>query len=311
MCKSWEFTCNNYTAEDEAYVVGLEGRVVCAREKGESGTPHLQGRVVFKRGYRFAQLKKLAPNFHWEQTKASADTNYLRKVGNTFVRDDKVASKQGLRSDLEAGILALKNGMSIKEFRIAEPLLAAKYGSYFNTLAMDLMKPTCPIIELYDWQEYLVYDVLALPADSRKVYVVVDPQGNGGKSTFASWLFCKFPGTELFGNGKSGDLAYAVQAPKLAIFDFVRSQDAYRPWSIVEAVKNGHVFNSKYESGSKFFPHPHVFVFTNAEVPFGVLSEDRLEILRISEPLEQPEAASAASWIPMGRHELDNQAVRV
>jgi hypothetical protein len=275
---------------------------VCAREVGESGTPHLQGRVTFKRAYRFAALKKLAAHFHWEATKAAQDTNYLRKVGNTFVRDDPVRKSQGTRNDLVGGLALLQNGMSIMEFRMAEPLLAAKYGSYFSIMAMQLARPTCPDIELYDWQEYLVYDVLGYPPDSRAVYVVVDPQGNGGKSTFAKWLLCKFPGTELFGNGKSHDLAYAVQNPKLAIFDFVRSQDAFRPWSTVEAVKNGCVFNSKYESGAKYFPTPHVFVFTNAEVPFGVLSADRLCVLRISEPLVDPSveggfSSSSSSFI--------------
>jgi len=87
--KRWELTINNYTQEDVDWVLRLEGNVICYKEVGESGTPHLQGQVVFKRNYRFPQLKKLHPRAHWVKSVCALDRNYYRKLGSILVRDDK------------------------------------------------------------------------------------------------------------------------------------------------------------------------------------------------------------------------------
>jgi len=80
--KRWCYTVNNYTTlpdfgdDCEYHVYG--------KEVGESGTPHLQGFVIFTgRGKRLTALKKLIPTAHWERargTNAQASA-YCKKDG--------------------------------------------------------------------------------------------------------------------------------------------------------------------------------------------------------------------------------------
>jgi len=81
-CRGWCFTVNNYTEADEAAVkaVGESGRakyVVCGREKGEQGTPHLQGYVYFDHARSRASVSKMIPRAHLEAAKGSAQENFV------------------------------------------------------------------------------------------------------------------------------------------------------------------------------------------------------------------------------------------
>ena len=60
--RKWCFTINNYIEEDEQNLLDelTPDKVVYAivgREKGESGTPHLQGYVYFKRRLKMSTAK--------------------------------------------------------------------------------------------------------------------------------------------------------------------------------------------------------------------------------------------------------------
>ena len=107
--KSWEIRVSNHTQQDIQWVNDLEvGSCCISEEVGEQGTPHLQGRITFKRAYRLAQLKKLHPSAHWESSKALADNNYYKKVGSVLVREVVKTKRQRtdlqeIREDLEAG----------------------------------------------------------------------------------------------------------------------------------------------------------------------------------------------------------------
>lgn len=67
--KHWVFTLNNYAEGDEAgsWLPPFEYAVI-GEEVGETGTPHLQGYVIFKKKYRLAQLKNSTQGgrAHWE-----------------------------------------------------------------------------------------------------------------------------------------------------------------------------------------------------------------------------------------------------
>ena len=99
--RTWIFVINNWTDEDINWVMALEvSKIVVSKEVGESGTPHLQGAVTFKRVYTFKQVKKLHPKAHWEIAKAASDFNYCKKLGGEIVRDESKQS-QGKRTDIE------------------------------------------------------------------------------------------------------------------------------------------------------------------------------------------------------------------
>lgn len=98
------FTLNNPTdAERKAYHAYLEAKctyAVCGEEKGESGTPHLQGYAEWSTSRRFATLQRALPRAHLEKRRGSAQqaSDYCKKDGN-FVEFGTI-SQQGARSDL-------------------------------------------------------------------------------------------------------------------------------------------------------------------------------------------------------------------
>lgn len=75
----WCFTFNNYTDEEYNSIVPqfrlLAKYYVIGKEVGESGTPHLQGYVEFKKKCR-PLSHKLPKGIHWKKCKGDRDSNY-------------------------------------------------------------------------------------------------------------------------------------------------------------------------------------------------------------------------------------------
>lgn len=110
--KTWKTfgpcTLNNYTEEDIEWLKRLECNVmVCSKEIcPETGTPHLQFGVTFKRSYGTEALRKLHPRIHWETTYCAQDMNYCRKRDSELIIDRDERKKKGARTDIaEAKIL--------------------------------------------------------------------------------------------------------------------------------------------------------------------------------------------------------------
>lgn len=83
-----DLTCN-------AHVASVE---ICP----ETGTPHLQGRIVFKRTYTFKAMQKiLGERPHIEGTKCPLDDNYCRKVESERAINIDNRKKKGERTDLD------------------------------------------------------------------------------------------------------------------------------------------------------------------------------------------------------------------
>lgn len=101
--KTWDFTLNNPTELEVENMKKLAHEVnylIVSKEVGKCGTPHLQGRVIFKRNYRLKQLKKLWPRNHWELSKCTKDNIYpIKSDSEVIIQQDN--RKQGKRTDLD------------------------------------------------------------------------------------------------------------------------------------------------------------------------------------------------------------------
>jgi len=99
--RAYIFTLNNYTDEEEKSIQELSATyLVYGREKGESGTPHLQGFIKFPNARSFDAVLKLLPRAHIEVCKRVADSiRYCKKDGDVF----------------EKGVEPQKNGGDKKE----------------------------------------------------------------------------------------------------------------------------------------------------------------------------------------------------
>nr|WAE42579.1 MAG: replication associated protein [Cressdnaviricota sp.] len=133
------------------------------------------------------------------------------------------------------------------------------------------------IEKLRPWQQDLYNELLTTP-HPRKVIWYVDEIGGKGKSAFTKFLAIKLQ-ADCFNNGGTNHIAYALSdQPKICIFDFSRSNEERVNYSVLECVKNGHLFSAKYESKSKIFNTPHLVVFSNFFPERKEMSEDRWDV---------------------------------
>lgn len=80
----------------------------------DTGRLHGQGRIVFKRGYRWTQMKKiLAPDVSFQASKCTADDNYCRKMGTRCLINDR--GHQGKRSVFKEQLEAVQAGSTLRE----------------------------------------------------------------------------------------------------------------------------------------------------------------------------------------------------
>lgn len=136
------------------------------------------------------------------------------------------------------------------------------------------------ITVLKPWQEKVIQNLQK--DNDRYIWWYWDEIGNIGKSALCKYMFVNLK-AEIFKNAKSGDIGYAVSdQPKICIFDFSRSQEDYVNYGILEDLKNGFVFSSKYESKAKVFNSPSVIVFANFEPDCKKMSADRWKVFKIT-----------------------------
>ena len=106
--KYWVFTLNNYSDDDEARIAGFSGEdwtYVCyGRERGESGTPHLQGYLQLARKKTLAWLRRaFSPAHpHFEVARGTPDQarECCSKDGDFVEFGSFVGVTQGRRTDL-------------------------------------------------------------------------------------------------------------------------------------------------------------------------------------------------------------------
>lgn len=132
----------------------------------------------------------------------------------------------------------------------------------------------------YPWQADLEAMCLKKP-DDRHIYWIYNPTGCAGKSKFTKRMSYKHKANSM-AYSKTGDLlnfVYKTPIKRIFLFDLPRSKPLDIGWgdlySALESIKNGQVFNSKYETGCCLFMPPHVLVFANSKPDLANLSTDR------------------------------------
>jgi len=82
--RSWCFTLNNYEASEEAAIKQIPCKyLLFGHERGEQGTPHLQGFISFDDARTFHNVASLLPRAHIEVAKsAAASIKYCKKDGD-------------------------------------------------------------------------------------------------------------------------------------------------------------------------------------------------------------------------------------
>lgn len=295
--KRWCFTLNNPT-DDEDQAIGSAGDrddveyLVFGRETGESGTPHLQGYVIFTSAIRLSTVKSRlgSQRFHLEVSRGTPReaSDYCKKDGDYEEFGDCPDVSQGRRTDLERFFDWCKefcqdNGRppSCAEACESHPCIICKYPRALDVAVARWKPPPLVSGELRDWQQSIV-DRLDNPADDREVVFVVDPDGGKGKSWLVRFL-CDRDDVQFLSIGKRDDLAHAIQTmTRVFLVDVPRGQMEFLQYSVLEMLKNSLVFSPKYQSTMKrLHQTPHVVVFSNEEPDYSKMTEDRYTIVNL------------------------------
>lgn len=118
--RRWCFTLNNPTEleKKEVAALGIHDRVtylIIGNEKGENGTPHLQGYIEFQHPRALAGVKTLIHRAHWEGARGSSASNrsYCSKEGD--FKEWGTISHQGARNDLSAVRQIIKTSRKVRD----------------------------------------------------------------------------------------------------------------------------------------------------------------------------------------------------
>jgi len=202
--------------------------------------------------------------------------------------------EQGERTDWKDLYEYIQENPDINRIAEKYPEYCIKYYNNIEKLANNAMQNQMKQELLYKyttatprpWQEALLKEI-AFPPDDRTIIWYYDSIGNHGKTWLSKYLLLKGEAA-YFTGGKSADIAFAYKCEKIVIFDFSRTLEEHINYQIIEQVKNGLLFSSKYASTNKVAHHPWVICMANFKPNFSALSKDRWSFRILKEGLSTP-----------------------
>lgn len=268
MSRNWVFTLNNFTLEQEKILqdFGYFSYIIYGHEIGEKGTPHLQGYFQLVKKLRMQTLKnKLGiAEIHLEAAKGSPEDNinYCKKEStNVYIRGEM--KKQGSRTK--------KFYENIQACDTWEEVLQLDGVERYLRYAREVfdMKPRQKQdeskLEFYTWQKRII-EICKKEPDDRHIYFIEDTEGGKGKTWLCRFLYDNY-NAFYCGMSKSQDIYHAYKGERIVLYDIPRcTEQDFVNFGVIEQLKNGIMFSGKYESKTKRYKSPHIFVFSNEDI---------------------------------------------
>lgn len=250
--RSWFLTYNNCEFSFVSLVSLFSGfgngivKFVGQRERGESGTLHMQCVVQFRNQVEFGVLKAVDPGIHWERCK-----NLKAALAYCTKSDTRVEGPWAVGWQLPEPIWCLERGA---------------FSPWQQQLEGIVTGPIDPRAIYWLWEPngglgktaFAKYCALRLSA------LVLGGRAGDIKFGVQQWI------------KQHGKL-------QLAIFHFTRTNEAFTSYEAIEAVKDGIFYSGKYESGMCVFNSPTIVCFANYRPDQSRLSADRWRIYYVLE----------------------------
>lgn len=226
----------------------------------------------------FASLLKTYCNEFWFQLESCPKTEKLHYQGCLALKiKDRWYNVKDMIGDETVHVEHCKNWkMSVNYCKKGATRIDGPWSHNSNFLDI--------ITHLRPWQQEIV-KMIAEPADDRTIVWIHDKTGSSGKTKLCLYLAVKF-NIPCFPNAKSKDIAYSIskldKTPQCICFNLARDTDLAKfNYNVIESIKDGILFSSKYKSNICMFNSPHVIIMANDPPLLHKLSSDRWLVLDI------------------------------
>lgn len=305
---TWDFTLGRHLEEtkDKAAKDVIEELKGLAKKwvfQGERSAPtalhpegyiHWQGRVSLWKKKRAPELWALSAKLelmshaHWSPTSSEVAASFAGATNEAFyiMKEDTRIDGEGPYRDTDTPIFLQRRVLNIMEKG------------------------------LFAWQQQIIdsKDII----DDRHINVIVDRQGNTGKSTITAYVRQQKMAIAIPAMDVPADYMACVLAKEklgMYIFDLPRAmpkKNMNAIFSAIEQIKDGYAYDKRYKFRDETFEQPIVWVFSNVLPPLECLSRDRWVFWRIQneeliqfqpDEVQQPEevrvkrGASAAGFL--------------
>lgn len=290
--RNWCVTMFKYDISKPFALENVKYAILQEEKCPKTGKCHIQGYLEFDQAIRPGKVKKLlGKTTHVEKRRGSQQQaiDYCKKAETAmgWKFEYGVPVRQGKRHDVDTMFQAFKERESTAKFIEENAKLYKNYGpllekheelikdeenvTKFREKFMDVtMRPI---------QELMVHHLEK--QNPRQVTWVYDPIGNTGKTWLAQYLHA-IKGAAIFTNAKTADIAFGYKGESIIVFDFARCVDGRVNYGVIESLKNGMIFSTKYKSKKKVFEIPKIIIMANFEPEQHNLSEDRWDIIDVT-----------------------------
>lgn len=140
---------------------------------------------------------------------------------------------------------------------------------------------------LRPWQSDLLLQLEGY--DDRHIHVVIDPGGNIGKSSLMKWIYIKRIGQPIPPMCTMEDLVqFCMNFPNkgLYVIDMPRAMPKKKLFGMyagIETIKNGILYDKRYQGKYMMMDEPNVLVFTNCPPKKKYLSADRWKLWTVKD----------------------------
>lgn len=159
-----------------------------------------------------------------------------------------------------------------------------KEGNFYRSWEGHLSK--FATLDLRPWQKQAI-DILR-GQNNRCVDCIIDQCGNHGKTYLAKYLAATHQATYVPPFTEAQDyMAFAMAKPsERYIIDVPRAETIKQRkgmWSAIEQIKNGYVYDKRYQFRDAWIGEPQVLVFANETPDRSSLSDDRWHLYRFED----------------------------
>lgn len=152
------------------------------------------------------------------------------------------------------------------------------------------------ITDLMPWQQRLL-DYVNGPPHDREILWFADVKGRSGKTALGKYLAYHKKAVYMTWAPTKDVLHLCSTMPKngLYIFNLSRTKPATFQsddlYAALESIKDGSFMNVKYETKQVLMKPPHVIVFANCKPDRSKLTDDRFNIIELTEEHQAPKKA--------------------